>query len=59
MERRKRAQRIRDFARSAGVRSVEAVSDVPPAALSFPLRRKIGEKRVLGDAGCVLRVRFR
>ena len=54
-KRRKRAQRIRGFAFSAGTRSVEAASDAPPAALSFPpCRKRQGRKGALGtfSASC-------
>ena len=40
LERRKRAQRIRGFARNAGARSVEAVSDALSAAISFLSQEK-------------------
>ncbi len=60
LERRKRAQRIRGLAHGAGPRSVEAVSDVPPAAPSFPsCRKRWGRKGALGRVWCVLRVQFR
>ena len=60
LERRKRAQRIRGSALSAGTCSVEAVSDVPPAAPSFPpCRKRRGRKGALGRVWCVLRVQFR
>ena len=59
-KRRKRTQRIRGFAHGAGTRSVEAVSDVPPAAPIFSLaREKIGEKRTLGYVWRILRMQFR
>ena len=59
LERRKRTQRISGFAHSAEARSVEAVSDVPPAAISFLSQEKrYGRKECLGavgaSCGCVL-----
>ena len=55
LERRKRTQRIRGLAHGAGTRSVEAVSDVPPAAPSFPsCRKRWGRKGALGYVWCFL-----
>ena len=57
LERKKRAQRKRGSANS-GIRSVEAGSDAPPAAPSFPScrKRRGGEKGRWVTVGCFLRL---